>query len=88
MTTVVDGVRAIWQISANILELFQDGMADAWPDIKRQLATFAWIYVSVMRILFYICLTPLMIIMEVFRPIVWLLESAIAMADTMLARVG
>ena len=65
-----------------------DGLADAWPDIKRQLATLAWVYVSVMRIGFYICLTPLMFVMEVFRPVVWLLEAAIAMADTMLARVG
>ena len=88
LDTLCDGAEAIRQIFANLYQVFLDGLYAAWPETRRLLFTFVWAYVSGLRLLFYAIVSPLMCIMCVLGPIVWLLESGIAIANTILARVG
>ena len=87
LDTLCDGAEAIWQIFANLYQVFLDGLYAAWPEIRRLMSTVAWAYVSGLRLIFYVFLSPLVVIVSILGVPVWLLEWGVVLADLILARL-
>ena len=83
----MDGVGAICQMCSELYRLVLNVWIVFWPELKSRLSTLAWVYVSTVRMFFYLCLSPLVVIVGVLGVPVWLLERGIALADLILARM-
>ena len=73
-------------MSAEMFRLVCSGCAGLWPDIRSKLTTLAWVYLQTVRLVFYLLLTPLVVLVDILAVPVWLLEKGMSLADFAVAR--